>query len=1128
MIIPRKSSLVALGLWTASLISCLAADATNMLWQIGRPNHSYTEFAIAGNYSAFAGRFDRQPLVYEVGRSDPARDWPFIQPGPADAWAAGREHPFTIRFVLPSAPRGLFTLRVDLADAHSGLPPTMKIVVSGQAGRFPLQPGGGDASLGNPSAGKPQSVELALPASLFRQGTNEISLTAVDGSWILYDAVTLFQDPQADTSQPEIRALAVEPTPLYFRQDGKLRRVLNVKVTTSAPPTDLVLTIQAGGESVEVPIKGLGGWEGFSQEVSILDSLNPIDVTITARAGAHAKSSVVTVNPGKKWKIFVGASAHTDIGYTDLQPKCAERHNENTDRALALMEKYPEFTWNLEVAWQAENYLSMRQGEQRERFLRFAKEGRLGVQALYCNLLTGLCSHEAACRMTWFAHSLQHDYGIPYRSAMISDVPTQEGSLPMLLTSAGIRYFSSGINNDRAYSFDQMQGHSPCWWEGPDCSRLLMMYAPQYAQASQWGLARDFEAARSYVPGLLKTYENRADYVADAVWLHGALGDNDLLNQKLPEVSKAWNERFEFPKVILAHNAEFFEYVERNYGQTLPVFRGSAGTYWEDGAGSSAAETTLSRKAKENLASAEQCLALARHIQPQNEYPAKELYQAWRNCFLYDEHTWGANCSISQPESEFSKQQWQIKAQFALDADHQASSLLAKGTTALSSLVKTDGRSLVILNSASWPRTDVLTVHLPEGVGVVDPDTLSCDAPEGTLLLVKNVPACGYRVLKLREKASPLTVQPAEGSTIESRFYRVSFDSVTGSVTSVFDKQLQRELVDSNAPFHLNQYLYVAGGEGSRIVMNERGPEPKLTLSVPEKAQLRRFRLGDLGERMTVETSGKMAPRILTEITVWNDLARIDIVNRLTKTQTYDKEAVYFSFPFAAEKPTFRYECPVAIVNVNTGMLPGACLDWFSVQHFVEIESQDAAIAWATPDAPLVCLQDINRGQWRRENRPMTTGHLYAYVMNNYWHTNYKPGQGGEHRFRFSISSRAKTDNAASARFGWAASNPLVAVPADNNPGALLPPGSASLVEIAEPNVLLIGTKQADSGDGLVLRLWEVSGKAATAHLRLRHLPVRVATACNLVEEPQGPLELKNDVIQVPIRGSGLVTVKIQ
>ena len=278
---------------------------------------------------------------------------------------------------------------------------------------------------------------------------------------------------------------------------------------------------------------------------------------------------------------------------------------------------------------------------------------------------------------------------------------------------------------------------------------------------------------------------------------------------------------------------------------------------------------------------------------------------------------------------------------------------------------------------------------------------------------------------------------------------------------------------------------------------------------------------------MVVKSTGTMTPTLVTEITVWNHVRRVDILNRFEKTQTYDKEAVYFAFPFAAEQPTIRYECPAGIVNANRDMLPGACLDWFAVQQFVEIETADAAIAWSTPDAPLVCFQDINRGKWLR-SLPMKTGHVYAYVLNNYWHTNYKAGQGGDHSFRFSITSRAKADNTASAQFGWAAANPMLPVITAGRQVVPLPQPSASLAEIAEPNVLLLAAKQADAGDGLILRLWEVSGQPATAHVRLHHLPADRAFRCNLVEETEGPLEMRNSEIAVPIRASGLATVKIQ
>jgi hypothetical protein len=1002
----------------------------------------------------------------------------------------------------------------------------MRVNVGGHTGVFPLQPGGGDASLTDPAAGKPHKIEIALPASFFHQGTNVISLTATEGAWLLYDAVTFSNDPAINTTAPDIQSVSVEPTPFYLREKGKVRRALNVKVLSSAPTAKVTLHVVAAGENAEIPITGLAGPGGYSQQVTVPDSTKPFDVTVTAEGGGRGKSTTLEIQPGTKWKIFVAASAHTDIGYTDLQPKCAERHNENTDLALALMEKYPDFKWNLEVAWQAENYLGARQGDQRERFLRFAKQGRLGIQALYCNLLTGLASHGSASRLTSFAHGLNTKYGIPYGSAMISDVPTQEATIPMLLANAGIRYFSSGINNDRAYPFDKMQQQSPCWWEGPDGSRVLMVYASSYAQASGLGLDHSLDAARSRILKHLLGFQARTNYPYDAIFLHGAVGDNSLVTPRLIEIVRAWNERYESPKLILARNAEFFEYIEKHYADQLPTFRGSAGSYWEDGAASSAAETALCRKAKETVATAEKYFAFARQLQPKAQYPASDIDSVWRNTLLYDEHTWGAHCSISQPDSEFSKAQWRIKAQFAVDADQGASALLSQASAQLASMVNTDERSLVVFNPASWTRTDVLQVKLPAGMGVADSDVAACEAAEGTLLLVKDVPASGYRVLKLGPKpASP--GQQAAGAALESVFYQVKFNPVNGAVISLVDKELNRELVDSNAPCQLNQYLYVAGGKDSRIVMNPRNPEPELTVSTPETATLRRIRLGDLGERMIIETSAVMAPRIVTEVTVWNHLRRVDIVNRLYKTQTYEKEAVYFSFPFAAVKPTFRYECPVGIVNANTDMLPGACLDWFAVQHFVEIESRDVSIAWASPDSPLVCFQDINRGKWLRE-LPLNTGHLYAYIMNNYWHTNYKPGQGGEHVFRFSITSRAKADNTTSAQFGWAASNPLQAVSVESQPGRPLPANANSFVEISEPSVLLIGAKQAENGTGLILRLWEVSGRPATAHVRLNGIQFEHATACDLVEQPVKKLKVKKNVIAVPILGSGLSTVLVQ
>jgi hypothetical protein len=278
---------------------------------------------------------------------------------------------------------------------------------------------------------------------------------------------------------------------------------------------------------------------------------------------------------------------------------------------------------------------------------------------------------------------------------------------------------------------------------------------------------------------------------------------------------------------------------------------------------------------------------------------------------------------------------------------------------------------------------------------------------------------------------------------------------------------------------------------------------------------------------MIVETSAPMTPKLTCEITVWEDVKRIDFVNRLTKTLTYDKEGVYFAFPFAASKPVLRYEEPAAIVRPDKDFLPGACRDWLTVQHFVELEASDAAICWSTPDAPLVCFQDINRGTWRADYAA-DNGHLYAYVMNNYWFTNYLAGQGGDFTFRFAITSRPKADNVESARFGWGVASPLLAVPTEANPAGTLSAPATSLIEIAEPNVLLVGLKRAEADEGLVLRLWEVAGQATTAHVRLPLVPFQKARSTSLVEEPGESLEVRQSAVAVPIRGCGLATVLVQ
>ena len=96
--------------------------------------------------------------------------------------------------------------------------------------------------------------------------------------------------------------------------------------------------------------------------------------------------------------------SHNDIGYTDIQPNIAKKQAHNVLRALELIQKtkdYPagsRFKWNLEVMIPYENFHAIATPEQEKQFEQAVRDGNIGIDAMYANLLTGLCRSEELMR----------------------------------------------------------------------------------------------------------------------------------------------------------------------------------------------------------------------------------------------------------------------------------------------------------------------------------------------------------------------------------------------------------------------------------------------------------------------------------------------------------------------------------------------------------------------------------------------------------------------------------------------------------------------------------------------------------------------------------------------------------
>jgi alpha-mannosidase len=137
----------------------------------------------------------------------------------------------------------------------------------------------------------------------------------------------------------------------------------------------------------------------------------------------------------------------------------------------------------------------------------------------------------------------------------------------------------------------------------------------------------------------------------------------------------------------------------------------------------------------------------------------------------------------------------------------------------------------------------------------------------------------------------------------------------------------------------------------------------------------------------------------------------------------------------------------------------------------------------------------------------------------------------GRHTFRFALVPFGEGWTPAhSARAGYDFNLPFNVVSTDVHGGEL--PVSQSFAEVLTPNVMLSGMKKAEDSDALILRLYEVDGKATTAEVRLSSVlarPNAPAVETDILEQPlsSSTARMNGDVLSVQIPPFGLVTVRV-
>lgn len=773
----------------------------------------------------------------------------------------------------------------------------------------------------------------------------------------------------------------VEVEALPFVHRGGHTRPLLLSVMHFGGPVQLRIRF---GESEDQVFVAQHGLQTF--EAPIGNMAEHTRVPVSVHLGRSLRiDTVIELRPIIHRDIHLVHHSHTDIGYSHLQAEVEKIQNNNIWKALELIDRtkdYPEnsrFVWNVESLWAVENFLGIASEQDKQRFIAAVKSGSIALSANYANILTGLCTPEEMHWIVEYADSLRKWYGLPITMAMQTDIPGMSWSMVDAYAAHGIRYLSQGPNyipdmpdgGDRIGSTLREQGDKPYWWKSTTGRDSILV----------WTAGQGYGGWHGFTPGAIKergtrkiaAYMNELaakGYPYDMVqWRYNIVSDNGPVDSTLSDFVREWNEKYISPRLTIANAGEMMQQFEEKYGKSIPTWSGDFTPYWEDGAYSTAKEEGDVRVLSARLSTLIDAARIwERHIDPHL------LYRAKRSIVMWHEHTWGAWCSISDPDAHFTTDQWRVKQDFA--------------------------------DSAGWYVDTIQKALFPRPTTYAEPSPFNTMRYSPTESRLRDY-AWMHHQFRMRKRTKPVL----SGAYVPSV-------SSTGSFLK------------------LNSLRGDLGIRGTGIGLLQWIERRDTTSNMPSVVQTPWYETGDEEWRipLKLETLGDSIEMILLtqESDFW---IRATVKKRAVRDKESLHLALPFNIPNATVRIGIGDTCVTPesgrIPGSNNDFF--CAQRWIDVSNDsmgVTIVCPQGAI-WEVGE--MVDERKVNPGKgtnpeyyraWKTEAKSSST--IYLYALNNYWHTNFKADQEGPITFDLYLKMHGPFKLEDARRFGLEMTRPLI------------------------------------------------------------------------------------------------------
>ncbi len=817
----------------------------------------------------------------------------------------------------------------------------------------------------------------------------------------------------------------------------------------------------------------------------------------------------------QNYSLYLVGNSHIDLAWLWRWRESVEVVKQTFTAVLDNMEQFPDMVY---VQSQAQAYKWMEDYYPQvfNRIKKKVKEGHWEIVGGMwvepdCNLIDG----ESFIRQILYGKRyFKEKFGVEVKIGWNPDSFGYNWNIPQFFKKSGLNSF---ISQKLSWNDTNVFPYYLFWWQGPDGSRLLTYFPPT-------GYTGQLDAQRM-VDGLQKFLKNTG--LNQVLILYGLGNHGGGPNREMLNRAKSYQQQNIFPKLKHSTVDNFLKKIKKKNLDSLPVWNDELYLEYHRGTYTTQAEIKkLNRSSEVLLANTEKAASIAYMLG--KEYPALDIKKAWEKVLMNQFHDILPGSGITPVYRD--AKEFYGKAQAWLKKDFKEA--LSFLTQAINTESGPQGRPLFIFNSLSWQRDGLVKIKLPanlekEKIVVLDergkevPSQLvSTDFGKNLCFIAHQVPALGYKIYKLQKGEAPGygSSLEAKNTSLENRYFKVSFHPQTGNIISIFDKINKKEVLSTEACGNQLQLFEDIPdrwdawniGYTGRSWKLDKARHISISLKGPVMASIKVEKdfLG-LSKARRAPTPDFPSSFFTQEIILYEDIPRIDI--NMKADWWEDHVLLKVAFPVNIYDSKATYEIPYAYIQRPTARHT----DWEKARFEVP------AIRWADLSEENYGVSLLNRCKYGYDIKDNVI--RLTLLRSPRWPD--PTADRGKHQFSYALYPHlGDWKRADTVQRGYEFNVPLMALLLDAHPGRLSP--VYSFFKASPSNIILSSIKKAEDRKSLVLRLYEAEGEATTAIIELFQKP-KALYELDLMENRLHSLSFKNKAFSLNFGKSEIKTIEV-